>query len=156
MGELREEITVLRGEMEDRESIIRDLDRSNSALANERDTLRDEFAKAERRAQAAEAVVDMRQMRINELTSLLVRTKMEVARKEGYIDRVRESDAGAATTSVRNPALGELDPFLMDDVRSAMTQSDEGTFDRIVSAMSQETLDKVMGKNPNEQSDILR
>lgn len=72
---------------------------------------------------------------------MAVEMRIALARKDGYIDRVRETDAGAITTAVRNPM-----PDFLDDVRDAMAQVDEGTFDRMVGSMSQETLNKVLGK----------
>ena len=143
--------------LESQEIIIRDLDASNAALQADRERLREDLERAERRAAASEATIMSRHAEIGRLTEMLVRTKMEVARKEGYIDRVREIDVGGiVSTPVRNPAAGGLDPFMMEDVRNAMAQADDDGFDRIVSSMSEATLNKVMGKNQNEQSDILR
>ena len=96
----------------------------------------------------------MREGKIAMMADLLIKSKLAIARKEGYIDRVREDDATVSTTDVRNPAPGDFVDFT--DVREAMAQADDAGFDRIISSLSQETIDKVMGKTNGEQSDILR
>lgn len=84
-------------------------------------------------------------------TKMAVAMRVEIARKEGYIDRVREQDDRAITTPIRNPMPGDF----LDDVREAMTQVDEATFGRMVESMSAETLNKVMGRTDDSNSDIL-
>lgn len=122
-----------------------DQDRSIETLARQRDA-------AEKRALDAETALRSSSARAAGASKLALQMRLELARKEGYIDRIRETDAGAITTPVRNPMSGDY----LEDVREAMTQVDEGTFGRMVESMSEETLNKVLGKNNDERSDILR
>ena len=87
-------------------------------------------------------IASLEEARAAAANKMAVEMRIALARKEGYIDRVRETDAGAITTAVRNPMPGDF----LDDVRDAMAQVDESTFDRMVGSMSQETLNKVLGK----------
>lgn len=112
-----EEIEILRGENAEAETVIRDLDVSNKALAR-----------------------------------LALNIRIALARREGYIDRVREFDEAGSPGPIQNPAPGEL----LEDLQNAMSTADDASFDRIVSAMSPETLNKILGRDNADDPDVLR
>lgn len=150
------EISRLRNELDNAKIVMDDKDRSIDVLARLRDAAEKRALDAEKSMAVCGDVLRSAEARAASAAKLALQLRLELARKEGYIDRIRETDAGAITTPVRNPMPGEIDTFFLDDVRGAMAKADDGTFDRMVSSMSEETLNKVLGKTNDEQSDILR
>jgi len=140
-----------------REAIIRDIDASNAALKKRNEevhsTAQDLLRRQEeslRRAEAAEAVIRMRDRRAREMFIRIFDLEIRAARLEGYIDC---ADKRAVVSAVNSPAPGDLVDFGRDSVLMAGSESQR---DRIIESMDQETLDAVLGRTGNEQSDILR
>jgi peptidoglycan hydrolase CwlO-like protein len=76
----------------DTETIIRDLDQSNTALAKQRDELRAANIDLERRLAGTEGKINALQATVKGMEDTMLDAVIRAARAQGYAYRVREQD----------------------------------------------------------------
>lgn len=135
-----------RERIDDLEKIVDDLQGTAQVYQRRHD-------EALRRAEAAEAVARMNAGKVRSMFAMIFKLELRVAHLGGYIARV-EYD-GHATTPIKE--FGPDDLGSVGYARDALMEArGEGQRDRIIESMDTDTLDAVLGRTGDEQSDILR
>lgn len=114
------------------------------AVRYERDQARKEAEDAGNSEKNIRAQVALQRTHVRRLFASIFHLNLELARKNGYIDRVRETDEDR---SIAGPASDEISPEQVDAAREylAGARSDKMVA-RVIDGMDTDVLDQVLGR----------
>ena len=101
-------------------------------------------------AEASNAEAQRQRQHIRRLFNSIFHLNIDLARKAGYIDRVKECDAKTEPTTVIEPDMFNIDSA-RDDLARARSSN---MVDKVIDGMDPEILDQVLGREPD--SDLYR
>lgn len=154
MDNKTEEIECLNILMNDADASIAELAKQRDEARAERDETKQEIASLKESSQKyAEAVLadSLRQRQhIRRLFNSIFILNLELARKGGYIDRVKETDS-TNKADLTEPELGRMWPEQeIDAARGDLAGArSERMVARVIDGMDNEVLDQVLGREPD-------
>lgn len=121
---------------------------SNSALAQtrtERDKAREERDIAVKVGVDMSAEISRQRQHVRRLFNSIFHLNFDLARKVGYIDRVKECDAQISPTAVTEPASFDIDRA-RDELSGARS---DRMVSGVIDGMDPDILDQVLGRDPD-------
>lgn len=127
---------------------LNDADVSMAAVAKQRDEARAERDETQKKLDGMTSYATSQRLHIRRLFASVFTLNLELARKGGYIDRVKETDANRV--DITEPEPGRIWPEQVDAAREDLAGArSERMVARVIDGMDTEVLDQVLGREPD-------